>query len=156
MIFMMKVFQITLWIFLDLAQIFTQLNQILSSALNNLIHIPKIKTVSYGNNSVRYHCANLWNQMFRNGTFRIDSNSANDVHLCKVNSVDYFKKKLKQHFLYEHSLHSQQDYILPLITYLFLILNIRMFSVSESHFFFTFCIFDKFVHLHFQQYHSMI
>ena len=79
-------------------------NQILNSALNNLIHIPKIKTVSYGNNSIRYHCAKLWNQMFRNGTFRIDSNPANDVKLCKVNSIHYFKKKLKQHFLYEYSL----------------------------------------------------
>ena len=95
---------------MDLFQLSTNVhttNQTLNSALNNLIHIPKIKTVTYGNNSIRYHCANLWNQMFRNGTFRIDSNSANDVHLCKVNSVDYFKKKLKQHFLYEYSLHNQ-------------------------------------------------
>ena len=79
-------------------------NQILNSTLNNLIHIPKIKTVSYGNHSIRYHCARLWNQMFRNGTFHIDSNPDNDVHLSKVNSIHYFKKKLKQHFLYEYSL----------------------------------------------------
>ena len=79
-------------------------NQTLNSALNNLIHIPKIKTVSYGNHSIRYHCAKLWNQMFRNGTFRVDSNQVNDVKLCQVNSVHYFKKKLKQHFLYEYSL----------------------------------------------------
>lgn len=79
-------------------------NQTLNSALNNLIHIPKIKTVSYGNHSIRYHCAKIWNQMFRNGSFRIDSNQINDVKLCQVNSVHYFKKKLKQHFLYEYSL----------------------------------------------------
>ena len=79
-------------------------NQTLNSALNNLIHIPKIKTVSYGNHSIRYHCAKLWNQMFRNGTFCVDSNPGNAVHLCKVNNVHYFLKKLKQHFLYEHSL----------------------------------------------------
>ena len=79
-------------------------NQILNSALNNLIHIPKIKTVSYGNHSIRYHCAKLWNQMFRNGTFPIDSNPAHDVNLSKVNSFHYFKKKLKQHFLYGYSL----------------------------------------------------
>ena len=54
-------------------------NQTLNSALNNLIHIPKIKTVTYGNNSIRYHCAKLWNQMFRTGSFRIDSNPENDV-----------------------------------------------------------------------------
>ena len=79
-------------------------NQTLNSALNNLIHIPKIKTVTYGNNSIRYHCAKLWNQMFRTGSFHINSNPENDVKLCKVNSIHYFKKKLKQHFLYEYSL----------------------------------------------------
>ena len=79
-------------------------NQTLNSALNNLIHIPKIKTVSYGSHSIRYHCAKLWNQMFRNGTFRIDSNRVNDVNLSQVNSFHYLKKKLKQHFLYEYSL----------------------------------------------------
>ena len=79
-------------------------NRTLNSALNSLIHIPKIRTVSYGNHSIRYHCAKLWNQMFRHGSFRIDSNQANDVKLYQVNSVSYFKKKLKQHFLYEYSL----------------------------------------------------
>ena len=79
-------------------------NLTLNSALNNLIDIPKIKTVSHGIHSIRYHCAKLWNQMFRNGTFRIDSNQDNDVKLCQINSVHYFKKKLKQHFLYEYSL----------------------------------------------------
>ena len=78
-------------------------NQILNSALNNLIHIPKIRTVTYGNNSIRYHCAKLWNDMFRSGCFSIDSNPENDIKLCKVNSVQYFKRKLKQHFLYCYS-----------------------------------------------------
>ena len=76
----------------------------LNSALNNLIHIPKINTVSYGNHSIRYYCAKLWNQKFRTGSFRIDANPVNDVKLCNVNSIHYFKKKLKQHFLYEYSL----------------------------------------------------
>ena len=79
-------------------------NQILNSALNNLINILKTKTVSYGTHSIRYHCAKLWNQTFRSSTFSIDSNKDNDVKLCQVNSVHYFKKKLKQHFLYEYSL----------------------------------------------------
>ena len=59
-------------------------NQILNSALNNLIHIPRINTVTYGNHSIRYHCAQLWNQMFRSGSFNIDSNKVNDIILCKV------------------------------------------------------------------------
>ena len=80
-------------------------NQILNSALNNLIHIPKINTVTYGSNSIRYHCAKLWNTMFRSGGFNIDSNPANDIKLCKVNTIHYFKKKLKQHFLFGYSQH---------------------------------------------------
>ena len=78
-------------------------NRTLNSALNNLIHIPKIKTVTYGNHSIRYHCGKLWNDMFRYGSFNVDSNPANDIQLCKVNSVHYFKRKLKQHFLYGYS-----------------------------------------------------
>ena len=78
-------------------------NQTLNSALNNLIHIPKINTVTYGNHSIRYHCGKLWNTMFRSGSFNIDSNPANDVKLCQVNTFYYFKRKLKQHFLYGYS-----------------------------------------------------
>ena len=70
-------------------------NQTLNSALNNLIHIPKINTVSYGNHSIRFYCAKLWNQKFRTGSFRIDANPVNDVKLCNVNSIHYFKKKVK-------------------------------------------------------------
>ena len=79
-------------------------NQILISALNNLILIPKIKTVTYGNYSTKYHCAKLWNEMFPSGSFHVDSNPDNDIKLSKINNVHYFKKKLKQHFLFKYSL----------------------------------------------------
>ena len=81
-------------------------NQILNSALNNLLHIPKIKTVTYGNHSIRYYCSKLWNESFPTGSFNIDSNPDNDISLCRVNSVHYFKKKLKQHFLYNYTLNA--------------------------------------------------
>ena len=32
-------------------------NQVLNSALNNLIHIPRFDTMTYGRNSIKYHCA---------------------------------------------------------------------------------------------------
>ena len=79
-------------------------NRTLNSAISNLIHIPRIKTKTYGNNSIRYHCAKLWNEMFRTGSFSVDSNSKNDIKICRVNTVHYLKKKLKQHFLYKYSL----------------------------------------------------
>ena len=74
-------------------------NRVLNSDLNNLNHIPKINTVTYGNNSIRYHCGKLWNSMFRSGRFNIDSNPANDIKLRKVNSIQYFKKKIDTAFL---------------------------------------------------------
>ena len=34
----------------------------LNSARNNLLHISKINTETYGNKSIKHHCATLWNE----------------------------------------------------------------------------------------------
>ena len=39
----------------------------LNSFRKRLLHIPHIKTVTYGNKSLKFHCAELWNDSFRNG-----------------------------------------------------------------------------------------
>ena len=97
--------QMILWISSNWLRMFTPQIEHWIAPWIIYIHIPKIKTVSYGNHSIRHHCARLWKQMFRNGTRRIHSHQVNDIKLCQVNSVHYFKKKkLKQHFLYEYSL----------------------------------------------------
>ena len=72
-----------------------QTNQVLNSALNNLIHIPGFNTVTYGKESIKYHCAKLWNEMLPNGFIQVDAERKNDVHLSKINSIHYFKKLLK-------------------------------------------------------------
>ena len=79
-------------------------NQVLNSALNNLIHIPGFHTVTYGKNSIKYHCAKLWNDMFPTGLIKVDNDHHNDayIHLSKINSIHYFKKVLKKHFLYTY------------------------------------------------------
>ena len=84
-------------------------NQVLNSALNNLIHIPGFHTVTYGKNSIKYHCAKLWNDMFPTGLIKVDNDHQKDayIHLSKINSIHYFKKVLKKHFLYTYK--SQVD-----------------------------------------------
>ena len=77
-------------------------NQVLNSALNNLIHIPAFNTVTYGKNSIKYHCAKLWNDMFPTGYIQVDGNHKNDIHLSKINSIHYFKKIIKKHFLFKY------------------------------------------------------
>ena len=78
-------------------------NLTLNSAINNLIHIPRFDTITYGQNSIKYHCAKLWNDMFPTGCIQVDGNSRNDVHLSKINTIHYFKKVLKKHFLFQYS-----------------------------------------------------
>ena len=57
----------------------------------------------YGQNSIKYHCAKLWNDMFPTGRIQVDGHSRNDVHLSKINTIHYFKKVLKKHFLFQYS-----------------------------------------------------
>ena len=86
-------------------------NQALNSAINNLIHIPRFDTVTYGKNSIKFYCAQLWNNMFPSGFIQINADHKNDVHLTKINSVHYFKKLLKKHFLYKYAVADDDDYI---------------------------------------------
>ena len=62
-------------------------NQALNSAINNLIHIPSFDTITYGRNSIKFHCAQLWNNMFPTGFIQIDADRTKDVHLTKINSI---------------------------------------------------------------------
>ena len=80
-------------------------SQALNSAINNLIHIPSYDTVTYGKNSIKYHCAKLWNDMFPTGFIQVDEHHKKDslIHLSKINSIHYFKKVLKKHFLFKYS-----------------------------------------------------
>ena len=79
-------------------------NQVLNSALNNLLHTPSFRTVTYGRNSIKYHCAKLWNDMFPTGFIQVDDIHKKDshIHLSKINSIHYFKRVLKKHFLFKY------------------------------------------------------
>ena len=77
-------------------------NRALNSAINHLIHIPSFDTVTYGRNSIKFRCAQLWNNMFPTGFIQVDTDRKKDIHLSKINSSHYFKKILKRHFLYKY------------------------------------------------------
>ena len=71
----------------------------LNSTRKNLLHIPSIKTVTYGNKSIKFLCANLWNDTFKNG-IAIDKYKKNNVTMDKILNKSHLKKTLKKHFLY--------------------------------------------------------
>lgn len=75
----------------------------LNSARKNLIHIPSINTKSYGNKSIKYHCAELWNEMFKNG-IAVNPDRSKNMSLSKIKSDQHFKKVLKKHYLFQYSL----------------------------------------------------
>ena len=86
-------------------------SQVLNSAINNLIYIPSFDTITYGRNSIKFYCAQLWNNMFPTGFIQVDANRNNDVHLTKINTIHYFKKLLKKHFLYKYSIAHDEEFI---------------------------------------------
>ena len=81
--------------------------------LKNLIHIPSINTKSYGNISIKYHCAKLWNEFFKTG-ITINSDRKKNVFLDNIKSSQHFKKVLKKHLLYMYSL-EDDDYNFDLL-----------------------------------------
>ena len=78
-------------------------NFVLNSARKNFVHIPSINTVTYGNKSIKYHCAELWNEKFKNG-ITIDSEVKNNVSIDQIFNVSHFKRILKKHFIHRYTL----------------------------------------------------
>ena len=77
----------------------------LNSSRNNLLYIPRVNTTTYGIKSVRYHCAKLWNDFFKNGSIQVkDMQEKNSmIHLNKIKSIHNFKNALKRHFIHQYS-----------------------------------------------------
>ena len=94
----------------DLMSLFTLASDIhpnltLNSTENHLLYIPKIYTTTYGNMSLRYHCAKLWNEFFKKGSIQVkDENEMNShIHLSKMKSKLNFNNALKRHFFHQYS-----------------------------------------------------
>ena len=94
----------------DLMTLFTCVSdvhptQVLNSSTNNLVYIPKINTSTYGNKSLRYRCAILWNKCFKNGNVQVKNINEPNSHipLSNIKSKFNFNNALKRHFLYQYS-----------------------------------------------------
>ena len=77
----------------------------LNSSTNNFLYIPRVSTTTYGIKSIRYHCAKLWNDTFRNGNIQVKKMQEKNSHigLNKIKSVYNFKNALKKHFMYQYT-----------------------------------------------------
>ena len=94
----------------DLMTLFTPASdvhptQVLNSSLNSHLYIPRINTTTYGNKSLKYHCANLWNKCFKKGSIQVKDPSQPNSHirLSNIKSKFNFNNALKRHFLYQYS-----------------------------------------------------
>ena len=74
----------------------------LNCVYKNLLYKPHIKTTTYGMKSIKYNCADLWNELFQKG-ISIDKNAKNNVVIDQIHNVYHFKRTLKRHYLYPYS-----------------------------------------------------
>ncbi len=85
----------------------------LNSSVNYLIHIPTIHTTTYGNQSIRYRCAKLWNEVFKNGFIRVKDKKEKNNHilLSSIKNTFNFKNALKKHVTYMYSVEDNEDFL---------------------------------------------
>ena len=80
-------------------------NLILRSTEFNFLSKPKVKTVTYGDKSLRYKCEELWNR-FSKSDISVNDDSEKNIKLVKVRNKHYLTKSMKKHYLYQYSLES--------------------------------------------------
>ena len=69
----------------------------LKSDQMNMLSVPNIRTVTYVNKSIKYHCARLWNS-FLNKVVPTDDNFDNNIILDNIGNIYLFKSKFKKPF----------------------------------------------------------
>ena len=82
-------------------------NLVLKSASDNLFYLPRTKSKTYGNKSIKYRCGEIWNKFEINGFLIPDLKSISDskaIALHEIKNRIHLMKTLKKHFLYEYSL----------------------------------------------------
>ena len=82
----------------------------LNSTVNRHLYIPKVKSTTYGLDSIRYHCAKLWNTKFKSGTIQVDDEKVNNVNVHKIKTRNGFKNVLKKHFLHSYTIEPEFVY----------------------------------------------
>ena len=82
----------------------------LNSTINRLLHIPAVKTTTYGLVSIKYQCAKLWNSMFKFGEINVDDDKNNNKKVVEIKSKKSFNSILKRHFLYSYTIETDVVY----------------------------------------------
>ena len=78
----------------------------LNSSVNELLYIPRVKTIAYGIKSIKYSCAKLWNDYFKNGKIQVKGVEEKNSHISlnKIRSAHNFKNAVKRHFVHSYSI----------------------------------------------------
>ena len=76
----------------------------LNSTVNNLLHIPKAKTTTYGLRSIQYQCPKLGNKVFKKGLLQIDDDKTNVIKLSDIKTRKGFNNVLKKYFLHSYTI----------------------------------------------------
>ena len=70
----------------------------LNSTINRLLHIPAVKTTTYGLVSIKYQCAKLWNSMFKFGEINVDDDKTKYPQSSCVTPLQEISKQLGYSF----------------------------------------------------------
>ena len=83
-----------------------------NSVIRDLLYLPPIQSSTYGIQSIRYRCAQLWNEMFKSGYVQVkdDREEHSRVLLSKIRNGDNLRNALKRHFLYFYSVDQEFVY----------------------------------------------
>ena len=76
-------------------------NMAFKSVRKKCLEIPRIKSVLFGDKSVRNHCATLW-KYFVTKVIKLDE--INNLDMTRIHNVHQLKRKLKKHFLFTYTL----------------------------------------------------
>ena len=87
----------------DFSKLFNLNDEVHNYKTRQMFNVPRVDTSIYGINSIKFHCPNLFNHIWKNGV-AIDEDSKNNVSFDNIQSVHQFKRVLKKHFLFIYSL----------------------------------------------------
>ena len=65
-----------------------------------MFHVPMVDSSSYGLNSLKYSCPNLWNKLWSK-VVATDNNKY--ISFESLLSIHSFRKNIKKHFIYIYS-----------------------------------------------------
>ena len=83
-----------------------------NSVVRDLLYLPSFQSSTYGSRSIRYRCAQLWNEMFKSGSVQVksDREKHSRILLSKIRNSCNLRNALKRHFLYFYTVDQEIVY----------------------------------------------